>query len=438
MVMKTTAYINLWKKRVGAIAWDSETQIGSFEFEPSFLKYGWDIAPLKMATADSEKRIFSFPELRESKTFKGLPGLLADVLPDRYGNSLINAWLARQGRPENSLNPVETLCFIGERGMGALEFEPAVPKGNGRATKIEIDGLVQIAQEILSGRKDFHTNFTENEKKALVEILKVGTSAGGARAKALIAYDEATGEVRSGQAIAPKGFTHWLIKFDGVKDDQISSGSGPLSTSNGFGRVEMAYHRMAVDCGIEMTKCRLLEENGRAHFMTQRFDRIPGKGKLHVQTFCAIQHYDFSEITSFSYEQLFQTMRILRLSYPQAEQMFRRMIFNVIGRNCDDHTKNFAFLMDKKGEWKLAPAYDVCHAYRPDSLWVSHQSLSVNGKRQNISQTDLLEVAKQMNIKKANAILEQIVGTIGKWVNYAGKEKVPNNIANAIQKTLLV
>ena len=434
----TTAYINIWGKRVGAIAWDMDNQLGSFEFEPSFLRQNWDLAPIKMQIAEAEGKVFSFADLRGNKTFKGLPGLLADVLPDKYGNTLINTWLAQHGRPQDSLNPVEMLCFIGERGMGALEFEPVVPKASGKATNIEIDGLVQIAQEILSGRQNFSANLKANEKKALMEILKVGTSAGGARAKALIAYNLETGEVKSGQALAPKGFTYWLIKFDGVKDDQLSSGNSPLSSSSGYGRVEMAYYRMAVECGIEMTECRLLEENGRAHFMTRRFDRIPGKGKLHVQTFCAIQHYDFAQITSYSYEQLFQTMRILRLSYPRMEQLFTRMVFNVIARNCDDHTKNFAFIMDRKGKWDISPAYDLCHAYRPDSVWVSQQSLSINGKRQGIKIQDFLDVANQMNIRKAESIIDHVIHTVGKWLQYAAEQKVPDQISIAINSTLLV
>jgi serine/threonine-protein kinase HipA len=359
-------------------------------------------------------------------------------LPDQFGNTLINAWLAQNGRPENSLNPVEMLCFLGQRGMGALEFEPIDPKVSERATKLEIEELVQIAQEILSGRKDFHTQISKNEKKALLEILKIGTSAGGARAKAVIAYNLETGEVRSGQAEAPKGFTYWLIKFDGIKDDQPSVGTGPLSNSNGYGRVEMAYHLMALDCGIEMTECRLLEENGRAHFMTRRFDRTNTEGKLHVQSFCAMQHYDFAQINSYSYEQLFQTLRILRLPYSQADQLFRRMVFNVLARNCDDHTKNFAFLMDKKGEWKLTPAFDVCHAYRPASPWVSHQSLSVNGKRQEISTGDLIELARQMGVKKAEPILESIINVLGHWPTYAERQKIPSDLALAIRSTLLV
>jgi serine/threonine-protein kinase HipA len=389
-----------------------------------------NIAPIKMPVNNARGKTFVFPELRESRTFKGLPGLLADILPDQYGTTLINAWLARQGRAENSMNPVELLCFIGQRGMGALEFDPSVPKGGQTSTKVELDNLVQISQAILAGRTNFNTNLSSNEEKALLDILKIGTSAGGARAKAVIAYNAQTGEVRSGQAEAPKGFTQWLIKFDGVHDAQFGS-------SQEYGRVEMAYYLMAKDCEIEMMESRLLEEHGRAHFMTRRFDRLPGAGKLHMQSFCAMQHYDFNEVGAYSYEQLFQTMRTLRLDYPQAEQLYRRMVFNVLARNCDDHTKNFAFTMDKTGEWKLSPAFDVCHAYRPDSIWVSQQSLTVNGKRQGITKNDLLAVAGQMNIKKAETILQETVAALANWNTYAGQCHIPASLQNTIKQTFV-
>ncbi len=429
--MITTAFIHIWNKRVGAIAWDEATGLGSFEFEPSFLTNGLDIAPLKMPVAGAARRIFSFPELRDSTTFKGLPGLLADVLPDRYGNSLINAWLAKNGRPADSMNPVELLCFIGRRGMGALEFEPVIPTTNNTATKIELDSLIHIAQEILSGRQDFNADLSEDDAKALSDILKIGSSAGGARAKAVVAFNPDTKEIRSGQADAPKGFTHWLLKFDGVTDEE-------LGTSSGYGRVEMAYHLMATAAGIEMTECRLLEENNRAHFMTRRFDREQGKEKLHVQSFCAIAHYDFVEITSFSYEQLFETMRSMLLPYTDAEQLYRRMVFNVMAKNCDDHTKNFSFIMDKAGVWKLAPAFDVCHSFRPGSTWVSQHSLSINGKRQNITRDDLLEVARKMNIKKAGAIIDQVKAVVSRWEDFAAQTKVKEELRVAIGKTLLL
>lgn len=428
--MINSAFINLWGERVGAIAWNAEKSIADFEFEPDFLTNGRDISPLKMPLDTAKGMIFSFNELRGNQTFKGLPGLLADVLPDRYGNTLINTWLARVGRPADSMNPVEMLCFIGQRGMGALEFEPVEPKGKNTSTKLEVDSLVEMSEAILSGRKDFHASLSKDEEKGLMDILKIGTSAGGARAKAVIAYNTETGEVRSGQAEAPNGFTQWLIKFDGVHDAQFG-------TSKGYGRVEMAYHLMAVDCGIEMTECRLLEENGRAHFMTRRFDRIPDQGKVHVQTFCALQHFDFNNIGSYSYEQLFQTMRSLRLDYPQAEQMYRRMVFNVLARNCDDHTKNFAFTMNKQGLWAISPAYDVCHAYRHDSLWVSQQSLSVNGKRLGIERKDLLAVASQMNIKKPDEIIRHIESILEIWPDYAKQCDVETLLQKAIAKTFV-
>lgn len=329
-----TAFVKIWGQVAGAVAWDEATGFASFEYEPSFKKLGWDLAPLQMPVS-SGKSNFSFPALRKKTdsaldTFRGLPGLLADALPDRYGNELINLWLAQQGRPVNSMNPVEMLCFIGTRGMGALEFEPAILTESKRSFSVEIENLVGIARKMLTKKEAFATNLKADEEKAVLDILRIGTSAGGARPKAVIAYNENTGEVKSGQANAPRGFEHWLIKLDGVSDVQ-------LGASKGYGRVEMAYYNMAVACGIDMMPSRLLEENGRAHFMTRRFDREGGAVKHHIQTFCAMKHLDYNQVTSFSYEQLFQTMRELKLQYPDAEQLFRRMVFNVLSRNCDDH-----------------------------------------------------------------------------------------------------
>jgi serine/threonine-protein kinase HipA len=429
--MITTAYINIWNKRVGAIAWNENTGIAIFEYQPSFFENEWDLSPLKMPMDGAEKKIFSFSELRDIITFKGLPGLLADVLPDKYGNSLINVWLAQNGRPANSMNPVELLCFIGKRGMGALEFEPALPKANNEATKIELNSLIHIAQEILSGKQHFNTKLSSNESKALSDILKIGTSAGGARAKAVITFNPLTNEIRSGQADAPAGFSHWLLKFDGVVDQQ-------MGTSSGYGRVEMAYYMMAQAAAIVMTECRLLEENNRAHFMTKRFDRASNNDKFHIQSFCAIMHYDFNEITAYSYEQLFETMRSMLLPYPDAEQLFRRMVFNVMAKNCDDHTKNFSFIMDKAGQWRLAPAFDICHAFRPGSTWVSQHSLSINGKRQNITRDDLLQVAKRMNIKKAATIINEVHAAVSKWDDFASQANVETVLREAIAKTLLL
>jgi serine/threonine-protein kinase HipA len=424
-----TAYVTIWGKRAGAVLWDADRRLASFEYDRNFAAQGLDLAPIHMPV-EQKDRIFSFPELSGTSTFKGLPGLLADVLPDKYGNALINAWLARNGRPANSMHPVELLCFIGKRGMGALEFEPAAHQAGDAATQLELSGLVELAGGLLTDREGFVTSLTGDEERALLDILKIGTSAGGARAKALVAFNEQTNEVRSGQADVPEGFSHWLIKFDGVHDSQFGS-------TYGYGRVEMAYYLMALDCGIEMTESRLLEEHDRAHFMTRRFDRLPGNTRLHLQSWCALSHFDFQDVGAHGYEELFQMMRILGLPYTQAEQLFRRMVFNVLARNCDDHTKNFAFLMDQQGLWKLSPAFDVCHAYRPGSTWVSRQSLSVNGKRENITRTDFLNVARQMNIKKADVLISEISSVISRWESYATRAGIPGELKTAIGQTHL-
>ncbi|MFU8812338.1 MAG: type II toxin-antitoxin system HipA family toxin [Balneolaceae bacterium] len=429
-----TAFVHIWGELAGAVAWDDSTGVASFEFDNAFKRYGRDLSPLKMPITGREN-IFSFPELRkktnpELDCFKGLPGMLADSLPDNYGNQLINRWLAQQGRPENSMNPVEKLCFIGTRGMGALEFEPATLSSAKKTFDIEMSSLVEFAQKMLAKREQFEKNLQDRDEEAIRNILKIGTSAGGARPKAVIAYNEKTGKVKSGQAHAPKGFEHWLIKLDGVSDVQ-------LGESYGYGRVEFAYYLMAKDCEIEMMPSKLLEENGRAHFMTKRFDREGARTKHHVQTLCAIKHYDYNDVRSYSYEQLFQTMRELKLTYPEAEQMFRRMVFNVLSRNCDDHTKNFSFRLKKDHKWELAPVYDVCHSYRPDSEWVSQHALSINGKRKGISRNDLQVLAESVNIKKADHIIEQIQSVVSCWTEYAESANVRPDLRDAIAKTLI-
>ncbi|MCH8496771.1 MAG: type II toxin-antitoxin system HipA family toxin [Balneolales bacterium] len=427
------AKVNIWGRLVGAVAWDRQRGLATFEYDPKFKQLDWDLAPLKMSVYENRNQ-FSFPELRKGRdseydTFKGLPGLLADALPDKYGNQLINLWLAQQGRAQDSMNPVEMLCFIGTRGMGALEFEPGVLKESKRTFSLEIDSLVATAQKMLDQRNTFTTNLNQDDEQAVIEILKIGTSAGGARPKAVIAWNESTGVVKSGQTKAPKGFEHWLIKLDGVSEIQLGS-------SQGYGRVEMAYYKMAKACGIIMMPSRLLVENGRAHFMTKRFDREGGYIKHHVQTFCALKHIDFNLVNSFSYEQLFQCMRELKLSYTDAEQMFRRMVFNVIARNCDDHTKNFSFLLRQGGKWELAPAYDVCHAYRPGSEWVSQHALSINGKRKGITKTDLLVVGESIRCKKASEIIDEINDTVNQWNSFASEVDVEPKLRDEIAKTI--
>ena len=425
--MVKSAFIKLWGQRIGAVAWDATHDLGFFEYDKKFILGKRDLAPVKMPL---DSRVYSFPELRETTTFKGLPGLLADSLPDRYGSELINIWLARNGRPENSLNPVELLCFIGDRGMGALEFEPSTFTTKSKTQTLELSSLIETTIKLLESRKKFEAHTDHDMQDALLDILRMGTSAGGARPKAIIAYNETTGTIRSGQILHEPGFEHWLIKFDGVKDTQFGA-------TYGYGRVEMAYYKMATDAGIDMTESRLIEEEKRAHFMTKRFDRTNGNEKVHMQTFCALQHYDFSKISSYSYEQLFQTMRHLKLSYTEAEQMYRRMVFNVFARNCDDHTKNFAFLMKPDGKWRLSPAYDVCHAYRPESDWVSQHNLSINGKKKNFTKEDLLTIARQNNIRNPEGIINGVLATVAKWMDYAAEYKVNDTLAKAIDVTLI-
>ena len=428
------AEVKIWGELVGAVAWDAQYGLATFEYAPQFKKSNVELSPLKMPLQDS-KNIYAFPELRRARnspydTFKGLPGLLADVLPDKYGNQLINQWLAQQGREQDSMNPVEMLCFIGSRGMGALEFEPSSIKEYKNTFAIEIESMVDLAQRMLYQRNSFGANLQIEEEKAVMDILKIGTSAGGARPKAVIAYNEKTGEVKSGQTKAPKGFEHWLIKLDGVSDVQ-------LGDSKGYGRVEMAYYLMATECGIDMMPSTLLEENGRAHFMTKRFDRNGSDTKHHIQTWCALKHFDFNLVNSFSYEQLFQTMRELKLDYQASEQMFRRMVFNVLARNCDDHTKNFSFMLKQHGQWELAPAYDICHAYRPGSEWVSQHALSINNKRKNITRQDLLLVGEAIHCKKAASIITEISEAVNQWKKHAKEVGVNPKLIRAIDDTIL-
>jgi serine/threonine-protein kinase HipA len=426
--MVATAFVNIWGTRVGAVAWDDSTRLGSFEYDPSFRAKSFDLAPLKMPI-DSDRRIFSFPELRNISTFNGLPGLLADSLPDNYGNKLIDAWLAEQGRAPDSMNPVEKLCFIGSRGMGALEFEPAKFKKAKNTFSVDVDELVDLAKKILHEREGFNVNLGIDDRKAMQDLLKISTSAGGMRAKAIIAYNEKTGEVRSGQTRVPSGFEHWLIKLDGVNDSRVGN-------STGYGRIEMAYHNMAIDCGVEMMECRLLEESERAHFMTKRFDREGFETKHHIQTLCAMQHFDYNDVLSYSYEQLFQTMRMLRLPHPQAEQMFRRMVFNLLAFNCDDHAKNFAFRLREGGEWELSPAYDISWSFDPTSPWVNQHALSINGKRKNITVDDMLQIAKSIRVKNGKEIIKQIRDIIYKWPSYAKKTGVSSKKINEIFSVL--
>lgn len=424
--MITLADIYLWGQHAGTVAWDENYQAASFEFTPEFASGQWDISPLMMPVR--QRQIYQFPSLNKD-TFVGLPGLLADALPDAFGKALLDKWLVSVGR--TFANPVERLCYQGKRSMGALEFVPAQDNYLEQGTKLEIDSLVEVAREVLDEKKKLDVNVNEDTKEAIANIVRVGTSAGGQRAKAVIAYNENTGEVRSGQIDVPDGFSHWLLKLDGVTNAE-------LGDPKHYGKIEYVYYLMARVAGINMTECRLLEENGRAHFMTRRFDRLSGNEKVHMQTLCGIAHYDYKMLHAYSYEQAFQVMRQLRLPYSQAEEMFRRMVFNVIARNQDDHTKNISFLMDKNGRWSLSPAYDMSWSYNPKGVWTSRHQMSVNGKWDDITRADLLALAKNVNIKQADAIIDEVKEGVSKWRTFATQYSIPSEMVKGIDSTLLL
>jgi serine/threonine-protein kinase HipA len=419
-----TAIVTLWGQTVGAVAWLDERGYGLFEYDPGFLNQGLDISPIHMSL-DAARRSdakFSFPALNKD-TFLGLPGLLADALPDKFGNNIIDAWLARQGRDSAGFSPVERLCYSGRRGMGALEFSPAIIDKYDASVPVEIASLVDLAQQVMHERNELDVSLAPDDADAILDILRVGTSAGGARAKAVIAMND-QGHVLSGQAGVPAGYDYWILKFDGVTDLE-------LGEAKGYGRIEYAYYLMAKAAGITMSECRLLEENGRAHFMTRRFDRVAGK-KLHMQSLCGLAHYDFNRAGAYSYEQAFGVMRQLRLSKAEAAQQYRRMLFNIVARNLDDHTKNIAFLMGPDGQWQLAPAYDVIYAHNPAGQWTNQHQMSVNGKRDGFSRQDLMTVAESIGISRPEAMIEEVVTAVQQWPDYARQAGLGQRVINEI------
>lgn len=416
--MVDVAKVKMFGMNVGTVRWDSSYEVARFEYDAQFVGKGIEPSPLMMPV--QQGRIYSFGNLNRG-TFNGLPGMLADSLPDTYGRALFDKWLTLTGRTVG--NPIETLCFLGQRCMGALEFEPATGPASADM-KIEIDSLVEVTKEALSKKEEFGANLDIDRKAAIAEILRLGTSAGGQRAKAIIAYNKDTGEVRSGQVSAPEGFDYYLIKLDGV-----SAEAGFKETEN-FGRLEYSFSLLAKECGIEMTDCSLIEENGRAHFLTKRFDRANGE-KIHMQTLCGMAHYDFRLRRAYSYEQAFNVMRRLRLPYSQAEEMFLRMVFNVVIRNQDDHTKNISFLMDKTGKWTLSPAYDIGFAYNPKGSWTDTHQMSINGKFDDITRQDLLVCAAANNIKNAAEVIDKVCETTAKWPEMAKNCGVPQEMIDA-------
>jgi len=426
--MSDTARVILWGSDIGAVTWLAERSIGVFQYTPEFARSSIEVSPLLMPLTDTP---YEFPALSK-ETFKGLPGMLADSLPDKFGNTLINAWLSSQGRNPGSFTPVERLCYTGTRGMGALEFKPQINEAPVRTRKLEIEALVILANRVLDDRIALAGKLTgENDQHVINDILRVGTSAGGARAKAVLDWNAETGEFRSGQAPASSGFSQWLMKFDGVHGNRDKE----LADPQGFGRIEYAYYLMARTAGIEMEECRLHEEGGRAHFMTRRFDRTAGGGKLHMQSLGAMMHYDFNDSGAHAYEQVLQTIRRLNLPMSNIEQQVRRTYFNVLARNQDDHVKNIAFLMDRNGVWRLSPAFDVAYSYNPSGDWTSQHQMSINAKRDGFSVEDLLAFASAGGFKKAKAkaILAEISDAVARWRFFANEAGVSASDVDRIE-----
>ncbi len=429
--MATIAEVRLWGRRIAAASWDERGELAAFQYDPEFARSGIEVAPLCMPLA---LRVYRFPSLPRI-SFHGLPGLLADSLPDTFGTALINAWLATQGRSPASFNALERLCYIGARGMGALEFAPVSGPRQRRSTKIRVDALVALASDILAHRTTLEGFFAlEDRHRALEDLLRVGTSAGGARAKAIIAWNSVTNEVRSGQVSAPEGFGYWLLKFDGVSGNRDKE----LEDPKGYTAIEYAYALMARDAGVLMSECRLLEEGGRRHFMTRRFDRTEDGAKIHMQSLAALADLDFNAAGAHAYEQAFEVMRRLRLPMDATEQLFRRMLFNVVARNQDDHVKNIAFLMNPQGEWSLAPAFDLTYAYNPDGQWTSAHQMTINGKRDGFTREDFRTCAATVGLKRGRAetLLDEVRAAVQRWPEHAARAGVWPAQRDQIRSTL--
>lgn len=425
--MNNDARVVLWGSVIGAITWLDDREIGVFQYAPDFLASNIQLSPIMMPL---EEFPYEFPALARN-TFRGLPGLLADSLPDRYGNAIIDAWLASQGRTSDSFHPVERLCYVGTRGMGALEFQPATFEPAANKHPVNVGGLVDLANRVLDEKASLGGVFSgRDDHDALTDILRVGTSAGGARAKAVLAWNRETGEFRSGQVDPGEPFEHWLMKFDGV----TKTGDPELSVPQGYGQIEYAYHLMARAAGIVMTECRLHKEADRNHFMTKRFDRTDRGGKVHMQSLGAIAHFDYKQRSSYSYEQAIQVMRRLDLPQIDVEQLLQRAIFSVVARNCDDHVKNLAFLMDRRGQWRLSPAYDVTYAWDTSNQWTRRHQMSINGQRERFERNDLLTLASNGRVKNAVAheMVDTVIQAVRNWPTFAAEAGVAADTATSI------
>ncbi|WP_298769267.1 type II toxin-antitoxin system HipA family toxin [uncultured Fibrobacter sp.] len=426
----TSVEVQLWGTTVGALYQKEGDEFASFEYAPDFARSGIEPAPVAMPVRSGA--IYRFPDLSPA-TFHRLPGLFADSVPDKFGNKIIDQWLVQNGRDPKSFTALERLCYTGSRGMGALEFYPVMGPDPVKSEPLEIERLRTLAANILDQRKKVKVRLRERD--AFEQIVRVGTSAGGARAKVLIAYDDSTGTVLSGQVRAPEGYGYWLLKFDDIENNRDKENADPA----GFGALEYTYSQIAKEAGIQMTECRLLEDGDHRHFMTRRFDRTENGGKLHYQSLTAIAHYDFNIAGAYSYEQAFAIARQIGLTTADIEQMYRRAVFNICARNQDDHTKNIGFLMDKRGNWSLAPAFDVTYAYNPAGRWTGTHQMTFNGKREKFTLEDFKAVAKSAGLVQGRykRILEQVQDALAGFKKRAKANDVPKKLVQEVAKNLI-
>jgi serine/threonine-protein kinase HipA len=410
----TVIEVRAWGQRVGAVADGGLRGAYTFEYDPAWVRTGIELAPILMPLSGTRRsRRFSFPGMSQD-TFKGLPPAIADALPDRFGNALVDAWLAQEGIPAAGITALDRLAYLGERGLGALTFSPAHTLNGPPPTALNLSDLIVAARDVVHG-----TLNTEDEaRSALRQIIDVGTSAGGARAKAVVNINDETHEIRAGHTMPQPGYSAWLLKFDGIGADR------ELGTTQDYGRIERAYALMAAAAGIVVPDTGLIHENGRAHFITKRFDRV-GAGRLHMQSLCGLAGLDFNEREVHDYSQLFNAIDQLTLGQNVKQEAFRRMVFNVAAANNDDHTKNHSFLMDSDGAWSLSPAYDVTHAYNPKSIWTSQHLMSVNGKFSDATFKDFVAVAERHGVERATSIITEVNDAVVSWSEHAEAAGVP-------------
>ncbi|MDR2957520.1 MAG: type II toxin-antitoxin system HipA family toxin [Coriobacteriales bacterium] len=457
-----------WDVPVGALAFDARYGVYAFEYYESFRQSGWELSPLLLPLSTSGAVVF--PNLSR-ETYFGLPAFIADSLPDAFGNMLIDSWMASQGISRNQITSLDRLAYLGTRAMGALEFRPALRRESTTASALAMSELVETARQALivnlrqdrqnpdialvvppeggaalavplegreiahavppeggavlaepsEGRETALLDTSPTPQSELAQLIAIGTSAGGARAKAVVGFNPQTEDFISGQFHLPQGFEPWIIKFDLSAPGEAAQ----PGRKQAYGRIEYAYYLMAQDAGLDMQPCRLYEAASRAHFMTRRFDRTPAGHKLHMQTLCAMTGLDFNLRDTHDYNQAFMTIEELGLGYQTTDQLFRRMTFNVAMANNDDHTKNLSFIMSPTGQWQLAPAYDLIHAYNPQGQWTSRHLMSVNGKYSNITKNDLLAVAERFHVSAPKDIIDSILAIATEWPFYAKTVYLP-------------